>query len=367
MGSLVLALFPGIGLLDRVFEGEGFCVVRGPDVLWGGDIRRFHPSAGVFVAAPDRSKQRTVGTYVWDPTDWQLYIQRGRNQQEVCNFLPEILGDIEIDKSDGNVTRAWGCRFTLRDGKKVEFYLPAEDRGFSKLSDALSRRCPADYVVEPAMQDHLRSAMPKRSYGTWRRSREFATLGAAGQVFLKFVREVFGDEAYAQVIGWMRPTITSLGLGAKAQGVLVEEASPFRQLARAIVEAMAARRACVWPAEGLTAVRTRIPDVPQVPIVGYYLERDGGKLALLTARTTYKWYCEREIRHGDVAGFAWRSVTHDVIDHHGGVRADRVRVRADQSSDSPQVMGVMVTLQRLIDVGDGEVDNAANSGEDVSP
>ena len=192
MGSLVLALFPGIGLLDRVFEGEGFCVVRGPDVLWGGDIRRFHPSAGVFVAAPDRSKQRTVGTYVWDPTDWQLYIQRGRNQQEVCNFLPEILGDIEIDKSDGNVTRAWGCRFTLRDGKKVEFYLPAEDRGFSKLSDALSRRCPADYVVEPAMQDHLRSAMPKRSYGTWRRSREFATLGAAGQVFLKFVREVFG-------------------------------------------------------------------------------------------------------------------------------------------------------------------------------
>src|SRR5258708_1074521 len=30
------------------FEEEGFCVVRGPDVLWGGDIRRFHPPAGVF-------------------------------------------------------------------------------------------------------------------------------------------------------------------------------------------------------------------------------------------------------------------------------------------------------------------------------
>jgi len=30
------------------FEQEGFTVVRGPDVLWGGDVRRFHPPAGVF-------------------------------------------------------------------------------------------------------------------------------------------------------------------------------------------------------------------------------------------------------------------------------------------------------------------------------
>jgi DNA (cytosine-5)-methyltransferase 1 len=29
-------------LLDRAFEEEGFCVVRGPDLLWGGDVRRFH-------------------------------------------------------------------------------------------------------------------------------------------------------------------------------------------------------------------------------------------------------------------------------------------------------------------------------------
>lgn len=46
--TLVLSLFPGIGLLDRAFEEEGFCVVRGPDVLWGGDVRRFHPPAGKF-------------------------------------------------------------------------------------------------------------------------------------------------------------------------------------------------------------------------------------------------------------------------------------------------------------------------------
>lgn len=46
--GLVLSLFPGIGLLDQAFEEEGFTVVRGPDLLWGGDVRNFHPPADVF-------------------------------------------------------------------------------------------------------------------------------------------------------------------------------------------------------------------------------------------------------------------------------------------------------------------------------
>ncbi len=48
MSQLVLSLFPGIGLLDMAFEEEGFCVVRGPDYLWGGDVRRFRPMPGRF-------------------------------------------------------------------------------------------------------------------------------------------------------------------------------------------------------------------------------------------------------------------------------------------------------------------------------
>jgi len=48
MADLVLSLFPGIGLLDMAFEEAGFCVVRGPDLLWGGDIHNFHPPAGRF-------------------------------------------------------------------------------------------------------------------------------------------------------------------------------------------------------------------------------------------------------------------------------------------------------------------------------
>lgn len=44
----MLSLFPGIGLLDMAFEEAGFCVVRGPDLLWGGDVHKFHPPAGKF-------------------------------------------------------------------------------------------------------------------------------------------------------------------------------------------------------------------------------------------------------------------------------------------------------------------------------
>lgn len=46
--ELILSLFPGIDLLGRGFEAEGFAVVRGPDILWGGDIRTFDVPAGRF-------------------------------------------------------------------------------------------------------------------------------------------------------------------------------------------------------------------------------------------------------------------------------------------------------------------------------
>ncbi len=46
--TLVLSLFPGIDFLGRAFETEGFCVVSGPDVVWGRDVRTFHPPAARF-------------------------------------------------------------------------------------------------------------------------------------------------------------------------------------------------------------------------------------------------------------------------------------------------------------------------------
>lgn len=46
--ELVLGLVSGIGLLDMGFEQTGYCVVKGPDKIWGGDIRNFKPPAGKF-------------------------------------------------------------------------------------------------------------------------------------------------------------------------------------------------------------------------------------------------------------------------------------------------------------------------------
>ncbi len=66
MNDLVLSLFPGLGLLDMAFEQAGFCVVRGPDVLWGGDVRRFHPPAGRFEGViGGRPVNRSAASRTW--------------------------------------------------------------------------------------------------------------------------------------------------------------------------------------------------------------------------------------------------------------------------------------------------------------
>src|SRR5262245_26635281 len=36
------------------FKEEGFCVVRGPDLLWGGDVRTFSPPSGPLVGVTVR-------------------------------------------------------------------------------------------------------------------------------------------------------------------------------------------------------------------------------------------------------------------------------------------------------------------------
>lgn len=48
MKGLVLSLYPGAGLFDMAFEAEGWCVVRGPELLLGGDNRRFRVIRGRF-------------------------------------------------------------------------------------------------------------------------------------------------------------------------------------------------------------------------------------------------------------------------------------------------------------------------------
>jgi DNA (cytosine-5)-methyltransferase 1 len=81
MSQLVLSLFPGIGLLDMAFELEGFCVVRGPDLLWGGDVRNFHPPAGRFDGVIGGPPCQAFSPLV------NVNLARGRTPAE--NLIPE--------------------------------------------------------------------------------------------------------------------------------------------------------------------------------------------------------------------------------------------------------------------------------------
>lgn len=62
--QLILSTFSGIGLLDQGFENSGFCVVRAPEKILGGDIRNFKCSPGFFTGViggspcPDFSRAR---------------------------------------------------------------------------------------------------------------------------------------------------------------------------------------------------------------------------------------------------------------------------------------------------------------------
>lgn len=48
LAGLILSIFPGIDLLGQGFELEDFCVVRGPDLIYGQDIRSFTVPPGRF-------------------------------------------------------------------------------------------------------------------------------------------------------------------------------------------------------------------------------------------------------------------------------------------------------------------------------
>lgn len=45
---MILSIFPGIDLFGMGFEAEGFSVVRGPDLMFGGDVHAFHADPGIF-------------------------------------------------------------------------------------------------------------------------------------------------------------------------------------------------------------------------------------------------------------------------------------------------------------------------------
>lgn len=113
---LVLSLFPGIGLLDRAFEEEGFCVVRGPDLLWGGDVRTFHPPAGKFdgvIGGPPCqafSKIRHIAKARGQKADWPNLIpeyERCIEETQPRWFVMENVPDAPEPDIDDYVVRCY--------------------------------------------------------------------------------------------------------------------------------------------------------------------------------------------------------------------------------------------------------------------
>lgn len=79
MRGLVLSLFPGADLFGMAFEAEGFCVVRGPDILMGGDIHDFHAIAGKF-----------DGVIGGPPCQLFSHANNGTNTSHRLNLIPEF-------------------------------------------------------------------------------------------------------------------------------------------------------------------------------------------------------------------------------------------------------------------------------------
>lgn len=121
---LVLSLFPGIDLLGRAFEESGFCVVRGPDLVTGGDIRRFHPPEKRFnglIGGPPcqdfSSLHRNPGTY---SHDMLLEFCRCTSQTKADWFLFENVSGFPSFEIDGytqqrfSLDLAWFSAFSRR-------------------------------------------------------------------------------------------------------------------------------------------------------------------------------------------------------------------------------------------------------------
>ena len=134
---LVLSLFPGIGLLDMAFELEGATVVRGPDVLWGGDIRDFHPPAakfdGIIGGPPCQAFSKLAG----------IVRARGR-EPKFGNLIPEF------ERCVSEAEPPW---FLMENVPAAP--IPAID-GYDVYTYMLNNRQCADDAGLPATQNRLR-------------------------------------------------------------------------------------------------------------------------------------------------------------------------------------------------------------------
>lgn len=107
-GQLVLELFPGAGMFGRAFESWGACVVRGPDVLYGHDVKCFKGILGKF-----------DGIIAGPPCQFASTASMGTSKAE--NLIPEFLRIVEECKP------TWAVMENVREAKP---YAPDWDYTF---------------------------------------------------------------------------------------------------------------------------------------------------------------------------------------------------------------------------------------------
>lgn len=89
--QLVLSLFSGVGLLDRAFAAAGFCVVSGPELITGGDVRTFAVLPGRFdglIAGPPCQGFSAANVHRSDPNHHSVVNSR-EMLRHTCRIIDE--------------------------------------------------------------------------------------------------------------------------------------------------------------------------------------------------------------------------------------------------------------------------------------
>jgi len=192
--ELVLSLFPGIDLLGRAFSAHGFCVVKGPDLIWDEDQRDFHAPAGKFdgiIAGPpcqnysdanrfrdatkgDETLQLVLQAIAESQPEW-FVIENVRNVPDVVveGYHVQRLDLIDTE-CGGKQTRLRHIQFGSRCGDKIR---PTRTKPARRVTPTLTCR-PRSQHDRHSRRLELQSA-PKLFLRNLTRTAKYAAIGNA--------------------------------------------------------------------------------------------------------------------------------------------------------------------------------------------
>lgn len=147
-----LSLFPGADILGMGFEQEGYCVVRGPDKIWGGDIRNFTPPPDCFEGVIGGPPCQPFSVATRTPIRGRKNYDDGLSLvREFCRcvhqsrplwFLMENVPGVPTVHIEGYTTQridVTGTEFGLKQRRLRHFQFGSRDRTCIILNRAITR------------------------------------------------------------------------------------------------------------------------------------------------------------------------------------------------------------------------------------